>query len=171
MKHLAVHFRSVGRCQSSEERRPSRVIWLATLPICPTAQSKTPKFIARSRESGVERATTTNQNGYFAMLFLPIGTYDVTVSRAGFATLVMQGNTVTLIKTTTRNFTLQLSSVQQSVTVTEARQIIDVTSGQIRRDLEDAMVCRLPVAGRDFRSLVTLFPGFQRPSATDLIIC
>jgi hypothetical protein len=119
------------------------------------------RVMARSTDSGVERSTLTNEDGYFAMAFLPIGMYDVTVSARGFTTLVAQGNAVTLNKTTTLNLSLQLSSVQQSVTVSEAPQLIDLTSGQIRRGLEDVMVSQLPVAGRDFRSLATLFPGFQ----------
>ena len=119
------------------------------------------QVVARSMDTGVERATGTNEDGYFSMPFLPIGIYDVTVSGKGFATLLTQGNVVTLNKTTTLNRSLQLSSIQQSVTVSEAPQLIDVASGQIRRGLEDVMVSQLPVAGRDFRSLVTIFPGFQ----------
>jgi hypothetical protein len=116
---------------------------------------------ARSAATGVERTVTTNNEGYFVMPFLPIGTYDVTVSGRGFATLAALGNNVTLNKTTTLLLSLRLSLVQQSVTVNEAPQLIDVTSGQIRRGLENAMLSQLPVSGRDFRSVVTIFPGFQ----------
>ncbi len=47
------------------------------------------------------------------------------------------------------------------MTVNETPQLIDTTSGQIGRSIEDTMVSELPVAGRDFKSLVTIFPGFQ----------
>src|SRR5215475_7135397 len=56
---------------------------------------------ARDATAGVERATRTNDAGYFSMPFIPIGTYDVTVSMKGFANLVSTNNTVTLNKTTT----------------------------------------------------------------------
>jgi len=51
--------------------------------------------------------------------------------------------------------------VQASVTVNEAAQLIDVTSGQIGRSIEDAMLSQLPVSGRDFRAIISIFPGFQ----------
>jgi hypothetical protein len=116
---------------------------------------------AHSPSTGVERTTQTNETGYFQMPFLPIGSYDITIAAKGFATLEVKGNAVTLNKTTTLNLTLQVSTVQQSVTVTETAQLIDVTSGQIRRGLDDVMVSQLPVGGRDFRSIVSIFPGFQ----------
>ena len=61
------------------------------------------EVIAHGTATGAERATRTNQAGYFEMPFLPIGDYDVTVSLKGFATTVAKGNEVTLNKTTTLN--------------------------------------------------------------------
>jgi hypothetical protein len=116
---------------------------------------------AHDSVAGVERTTRTNDSGYFSMPFVPIGTYDVTVTMKGFATLVDRNNAVTLDRTTTLNLVLQVSAVQESVTVSEKAQQIDVTSGEIRRGLENVMVEQLPISGRDFRSIVTYFPGFQ----------
>ncbi|MEO7145915.1 MAG: carboxypeptidase regulatory-like domain-containing protein [Bryobacteraceae bacterium] len=116
---------------------------------------------AHSAALGIDRTSETNASGYFEMPFLPIDTYDLTVSMPGFATLVAKGNVVSLNKTTTLNLSLQVSSVQESVTVNEAAQLIDVTTGQIRRSIDDTMVSELPVAGRDFRNLAAIFPGFQ----------
>lgn len=116
---------------------------------------------ARGAGTGVERHASANEDGYFQMPFLPIGEYDVTVSRQGFATLDARGNAVTLNKTTTLNLSLEVSAVRQSVTVDETAPPIDLTSGQIQRGLDDAMISQLPVSGRDFRSIVSIFPGFQ----------
>jgi hypothetical protein len=124
--------------------------------VVPNAQ-----VVARSTTSGAERTTQTNETGYFQMPFLPIGAYNVTVSMKGFATLVVKGNEVTLNKTTSLNLKLEVSTVQASVTVTETTPLIDTSSGQVRRDLDDVMVSQLPVAGRDFRSIISIFPGYQ----------
>ena len=43
----------------------------------------------------------------------------------------------------------------------EQAQLIDVASGEIRRGFDNLMLEQLPVSGRDFRSIVTYFPGFQ----------
>ncbi len=68
------------------------------------------QVVARSAATGVERTAQTNGVGYFEIPFVPIGTYDVTATATGFATLVATGNTVTLNKTTTLNLKLQLFS-------------------------------------------------------------
>src|SRR6266567_146530 len=109
------------------------------------------QVVAHSAAMGVERMTRTNPEGYFEIPFLPIGTYDVSVTMKGFATLTAQGNMVSLNKTTTLNLSLQVSEVQASVTVSDVAPMIDVTSGQIRRSIDDTMVSQLPVASRDFR--------------------
>ena len=95
------------------------------------------------------------------MSFLPIGAYDVSVEAKGFATTLAQGSLVTLNKTTTLNLTLQVSTVQQSVTVNEAAQLIDTTSGQVIRGIEGMKLSQLPVSGRDFRAIISILPGFQ----------
>ena len=119
------------------------------------------QVVARDSSAGVERTTRTNEAGYFSMPFIPIGTYDVTVTMKGFANLISNGNVVTLNKTTTLNLVLQVSAVQESVTVNELARFIDVASGEVRRGLDDTMVEQLPVSGRDFRNIVAYFAGFQ----------
>jgi outer membrane receptor protein involved in Fe transport len=117
--------------------------------------------VARDAVLGVTRNTQTNEAGYFNLPFLPIGNYEVTVTAKGFASLVALGNAVTLNKTTSLNLVLKVSAVQESVTVSEQAQLIDLASGEIRRGIEDVMVSELPVSGRDFRAVVSIFPGFQ----------
>jgi outer membrane receptor protein involved in Fe transport len=116
---------------------------------------------ARNLATGAERSTTTNEEGYFSMPYLPIGSYDVTVKKEGFAVVVAKANAVTLNKTTTLNLSLQLSTVESSVTIAEASPLIDVTSGQIRRGLADDMLSDLPIGGRDFKNIAAVLPGFQ----------
>src|SRR5260370_20639791 len=79
----------------------------------------------------------------------------------GFQKTGGKGNLVTLNKTSTLNLVLQVSAVQASVTVNDAAQLIEVTSGQIGRSIDDVMLSQLPVSGRDFRTILSIFPGFQ----------
>src|ERR1051326_4289751 len=92
---------------------------------------------AKNLATGVERSTTTNDSGYYQMSFLPLGQYQVTTSLTGFTTVIAEQVDVTLNKTTTVNLSLRISTVKESVTVTDIVPLIDVTSGQIRRSLED----------------------------------
>src|SRR5215472_7841602 len=119
------------------------------------------RVTANDPVAGVERTTRTNGAGYFSMPFVPIGTYSVSVSMQGFSTLTSQGNQVALNKITTLNLVLEVSAVQSSVTVTGQNDLVDVASGEIRRGLDSSIIDELPVAGRDFRSIMNYLPGFQ----------
>lgn len=116
---------------------------------------------AKNVQTGVERTTTTNEAGYFQMPFLPLGVYEVTAQQKGFATVVARNVEVTLNKTTSITLTLKVSTVQESVTVSDIAPLIDMTSGQIRRSIDESLAGSLPTAGRSFLSFVSLFPGFQ----------
>jgi hypothetical protein len=117
--------------------------------------------MAKNVATGVERRTTTNDTGYYQIPFLPLGQYEISASATGFATVVAEQVEIALNKTTTVNLSLKISSVKESVTVTDVAPLIDLTSGQIRRSLEDIMVANLPNAGRNFLSYVSLLAGFQ----------
>jgi hypothetical protein len=97
---------------------------------------------AKNLATGVERSTTSNDAGYYQMPFLPLGQYQVTASLTGFTTVIAGQVDVTLNRTTTVNLSLRVSAVRESVTVTDVSPLIDVTSGQIRRSLEDTMVTK-----------------------------
>jgi hypothetical protein len=116
---------------------------------------------AKNIATGIERSTTTNDAGYFQIPFLPLGTYQVSASATGFATVLAEQVEVTLNRTTTIALELRISSVKESLTVTDVAPLIDLTSGQVRRTLEDSMVSNLPNAGRNFLSFTGLLPGFQ----------
>src|ERR1700683_497245 len=39
---------------------------------------------ARNSQTGAPEVTQTNETGYFKLGFLPVGTYDLTISKSGF---------------------------------------------------------------------------------------
>jgi hypothetical protein len=116
---------------------------------------------AKNTQTGLERTTTSNEAGYFQMPFMPLGIYEVTAQLKGFTTVIAKNIQVTLNKTTTVTLTLKLSAVQESITVTDVAPLIDVSSGQIRRSIDDTLAGTLPSSGRNFLGFVGLFPGFQ----------
>ena len=49
------------------------------------------EIIAVEVERGIERRTTTDQNGSYVLMNLPTGTYRLTISSPGFRTFVQMG--------------------------------------------------------------------------------
>ena len=71
------------------------------------------------------RVAVTSETGTYRAPELPIGTYSVTFELPGFHTMVMQDIRVTIGFRAQVNGTLELSSVQETVTVTGESPIVD----------------------------------------------
>ncbi|HEX7960140.1 MAG TPA: carboxypeptidase regulatory-like domain-containing protein, partial [Terriglobales bacterium] len=117
---------------------------------------------AVNQNTGGVREAVTNNDGYFQINFVPIGTYDLTVTSKGFRTIDKKGVVVELNKTTVSDFKLEVATVETSVEVLGGETpLIDTTTGEIKSTLNERQVEATPLAGRNFISLVEQVPGFQ----------
>ena len=71
------------------------------------------------------RVAVTSEAGTYRVPELPIGTYSVTFELAGFRTMVLQDIRVTIGFRAQVNGNLELSTVQETVTVTGASPLVD----------------------------------------------
>ena len=113
----------------------------------------------RQTETGLSRATTTDRNGNYVLLELPIGHYSLHVVEKGFQEYVQDGITLSVNETASVSPHLALGSEKEQVVVSEDAALIEptVTSmGKVvqQRELED-----LPLNGRNFSQLGLLQPG------------
>jgi Ca-activated chloride channel family protein len=106
------------------------------------------------------RSTVTDANGRYQLGALPAGTYSVTFTLPGFATLKHQNINVTGDFTATLSVVMQVGSVSQTVDVRAEAPIIDVQSARQQQVLTGSEIKDLPTQ-RDIPSLLTLAPGFQ----------
>ena len=114
---------------------------------------------ARQVETGLARTTTSDRNGNYVILELPIGHYRLQVAAIGFQEYVQDGITLNVNETAAVSPRLSLGSEKQQVLVSADAALIEptVTSmGEVvqRRELED-----LPLNGRNFWQLGLLQPG------------
>jgi hypothetical protein len=114
---------------------------------------------ARQAETGLARTTTTDRNGNYVILELPIGHYRLQIAASGFQEYVQDGITLNVNETAAVSPRLSLGSEKQQVLVSADAALIEptVTSmGEVvqRRELED-----LPLNGRNFWQLGLLQPG------------
>ena len=114
----------------------------------------------KSDETGLERATKTNQEGYAQMTFLPVGAYHLTIAAKGFTS---QTRTAQVDLNTARNFDIQLTpaTVTSTVTVTSEAPLIDTTRGEIVNNIDSKTIEDRPLSSRNILSLVEMVPGFQ----------
>jgi hypothetical protein len=115
--------------------------------------------VATEKATGIKHATTTTDDGLFAILDIPLGFYKVTVSASGFPTYsadveVSAGIVYTLpVK-------LSLGSQSTTVEVSAAALTLDTTTPTQNMTITSDVVQQIPLNGRDFTQLVGVTPGY-----------
>jgi len=114
---------------------------------------------AQQVETGLSRNTTSDRNGNYVLLELPVGHYSLHVGAKGFQEYVQDGISLNVNETASVSPHLAVGSESQQVLVSADAELIEptVTSmGKVvqQRELED-----LPLNGRNFSQLGLLQPG------------
>jgi hypothetical protein len=119
--------------------------------------------------TGAKFSSQSNSQGYFELLSLPLGSYNLTVEASGFRTLHLGGVVVVAGRTNTLSeLTLEVGSASETVTVEATAPLVDSTSSQIGGDFDTQIVQDLPNAGGGFDNLVLFVPGVANNGSTKL---
>src|SRR5712691_1243586 len=78
-------------------------------------------------ESGVVRTIVTEENGRYRLGGVPPGRYNVRAELPGFATQEVKDTTLTIGLEYTKDFTMGLRGLQESITVTGDSPIVETT--------------------------------------------
>jgi hypothetical protein len=105
---------------------------------------------ARDESKGVERVTTTNNNGEYRLLQLPPGTYTIVVEAAGFGKSEVPNQTVTVGQARDLPITLKVAGTQTVVTVSSESDLIETTRSQTTNTVDQRRIDNLPINGRNY---------------------
>ena len=115
--------------------------------------------IAKDTETGVSRSTTTEADGTYLFLALPVGPYDVTASKSGFQDSTRSGIHLNINQEVTIDIRLQVSSVKSAVAVSGDAPIVNTTTSDVSGLVGAQEIKQLPLNGRSYDLLLTLNPG------------
>ncbi len=109
-------------------------------------------------QTKLTRDQTTNANGLYLFVNLPIGIYGLTFTQAGFETQNVPSIAVQANRTATVNAELKVGNVSESITVEETplMNAVDTTNGYVMDKLE---IDSVPLPTGSFTSLAVLAPG------------
>ncbi len=107
----------------------------------------------------VLRQTKTDASGLFNATLLPVGTYTVEVSAAGFPVTKIPGVVVRITETTRMTTVLKLSAVKEVVEVQAQAEQINTTDATTGESISSTTLNTLPLATRNFQQLLDLSAG------------
>ena len=114
---------------------------------------------ATSPSTGLVRETTSDANGLYRLTALPVGTYTVAASQAGFARFERPDIVVNVSQTRDLDITLRVAALAETITVTAVLPIIPITSSAIGQVVDTERIEQLPLNGRQFANLAATVPG------------
>src|ERR1700751_610058 len=119
------------------------------------------KVIVSRSDVGFRREATTSEIGEFSMPEVPVGTYKISVEKAGFSTVVYDNVELVVGQKRTFDVALQIGTSSTTVLVTEDVPLIQTTSSEIQGSVTPTEVRNLPVVDRNLAGLMTLVPGVR----------
>ena len=106
------------------------------------------------------REVTADDQGRYAAVSLPAGSYDLTFTAAGFRTLSRTGVEVTINSVTRVEAKLEVGQISEHVTVSATASALQTDRSETRAEISSRTVVELPLpAYRNFQSLINLVPG------------
>ncbi len=110
-------------------------------------------------DTGMERATVTDATGHFFVSSLPVGNYQITARKDGFAQEIRTGIHLVVGQDATADLRLSVGQVQQQVAVNADAQAVSATTADISGLVGEREIKDLPLNGRSFDLLLALNPG------------
>jgi outer membrane receptor protein involved in Fe transport len=112
-------------------------------------------------QTNLTRTTVTNASGNYDAPLLPPGTYNISSELSGFRKFEKAGIVLQVTQTARVDFSMELSTVQESVQVTASAPLVDTQDSSFRQVIDQTQVVGLPLNGRNFRDLGLIVPGVQ----------
>jgi hypothetical protein len=111
-------------------------------------------------ETNQRQTTISDEEGRYRFSYLPVGTYQLSVERAGFATINRQ---LTLGQALDVPLRLNIAGVTESVQITDTvAPIIETARTQIAETILPREIDNLPLNGRNYLDLAALTPAVTR---------
>jgi hypothetical protein len=115
--------------------------------------------VATHQGTGVPREGFTDERGEFVLSALPNGPYSVRIELQGFKRYTNEGIVLASGQTVRQTFTLEVGTIEETVTVTGAAPLIETDTSSLSDTLTSTELRELPVNRRNVANLLNLTPG------------
>src|SRR5581483_3591058 len=117
------------------------------------------KVTVKNLDTGFSRGALTDQSGRYRFFALPVGAYEIMVTKEGFAERVRSGIRLVVGQDANADVTLPVGQVDERIQVEEDAPVVNVTTQDISGLVGARQIRDLPLNGRSYDLLLTLNPG------------
>jgi carboxypeptidase family protein len=110
-------------------------------------------------ETAYTRSKKTDQDGNFDFQSLPLGSYNLSITMAGFSAFSEKGIVLHVNDNLTFNTQLKVGGTTETIEVTASNAQVELTNGELSGTVAGSQITQLPLNGRSFAQLVTVVPG------------
>jgi outer membrane receptor protein involved in Fe transport len=115
--------------------------------------------VARNTGTSASQSTVSDDQGRYTIPDLPIGSYQIEVSKAGFQNSVRSGITLSVGSAPVLDLQLTVGQASQTVTVSAEASQVETTTSAVSSLVNQTQMRELPLNGRNFEQLILLAPG------------
>jgi len=107
----------------------------------------------RNPGTNVTRNTTTNDEGFYRIINVPPGDYEITVEASNFKKAVLTKVTVTVGQTANLDVVLEAGQITESVTISDATSdVIETSKTAVATTIDQQRINNLPINERNYLS-------------------
>jgi hypothetical protein len=122
------------------------------------------RLTATNVATGISYNATSNKDGLFTFVQLPIGDYTVKVEKSGFKTFSESRIHLDLDQIYNLKVGMELGVVSDTITVDANPAQVETTSMQLGTTVTSQQIVDIPLNGRNWTQLMQLQPGVQSSS-------
>lgn len=109
--------------------------------------------------TGFTRETVTGDSGLYTFPGLPVGTFELTFEKEGFASAAAKNIVLVVGQRATLNVALSVANVSTAVEVTAQAVELDKSSAEIGSVIDASGIANIPINGRNWSSFLITAPG------------
>jgi len=113
---------------------------------------------ARNTQTNLTRSAISSEAGEYRIEFLPVATYDLEVSGRGFKKAVLKGIVLQVSVDARADAQLELGDLSDVVTVTAEVPLVNTSTPELGRTIENAEITNLPLVNRSVYTLLDITP-------------
>jgi hypothetical protein len=110
-------------------------------------------------DTNFTRTNTTATDGYYRFPELPVGNYQVRVTKMGFQTTERKGIRLEVAQQAVMDLDLKVGSASETVSVQAEVSLIQTSESSVGSTVNEQRVSDLPLNGRNWTDLTLLQPG------------